>query len=450
MVLNPIMFHREQGPVLDAASEIQKGVSLRGQMDKRSAKKDIMGALERGEISKDDAALQFMAYDPQIATGLSNMAQNEQRAGVLELERRKKELELGAIEREQQRQQQIQVMNRDKSMINHTLSTISGLESSEQKSKVWRGLQEKYANEGMPVPQVLQGGWDDDKDEILQGASQLIDIRLQGLQNMDPNRPQMTALQRNAIAYAEDPRVKEFADLQMKTSSMKDAEAADDISSGLRQIASARARGKEGIEQTEQGAIPEEGLAEARGELASKEEMAKKIGKDSGQRIVEMRGKAMDAREGLFANSQARNLLDQGVITGTGAEFRVGLGKALRTFGFNQDDDDVANSEAFIAQRASEVANIIQAFGAGTGLSDADRAFAEKAAGGLITMDEQSIRKILDINDRAYRRAIELYNEEVGKIPQELQPYNLSVEVDTPERKSRTPEGLGEDPLTLF
>jgi hypothetical protein len=47
------------------------------------------------------------------------------------------------------------------------------------------------------------------------------------------------------------------------------------------------------------------------------------------------------------------------------------------------------------------VVNIVKAFGSGSGISNADREYAEKMAGGQIKLDEASIKRILDIGERA-------------------------------------------------
>ena len=56
---------------------------------------------------------------------------------------------------------------------------------------------------------------------------------------------------------------------------------------------------------------------------------------------------------------------------------------------------DVQNTQVIQAKFAEPVALIIKNFGAGTGLSDADREYALKAAGGDITLDAQAIRRLV-------------------------------------------------------
>lgn len=129
------------------------------------------------------------------------------------------------------------------------------------------------------------------------------------------------------------------------------------------------------------------------------------VGAGLGAQIAEARTAASDAQASIAANDRAVQLLDEGVITGFGADFRVGMGKALQQVGIHLADDEVANTEAFVASRALEVGRLIKMFGAGTGLSDADREFATKAAGGNIDMNEASIRRILKINNLVAQEA---------------------------------------------
>jgi len=157
----------------------------------------------------------------------------------------------------------------------------------------------------------------------------------------------------------------------------------------------------------------------------------REFGKVNAQEFFKRRQSAMDAAASMEGITEAKNLLDSGVITGFGAEYKVGLGKALQEVGFNVAEDAVANSEAFIAAQAKQVANIIKAFGAGTGLSDADREFAEKAAGGKITMTEKSIRRILDINDRGSRNVLKRFNKEASMIDETMSPFPLGVDTPT-------------------
>lgn len=64
------------------------------------------------------------------------------------------------------------------------------------------------------------------------------------------------------------------------------------------------------------------------------------------------------------------------------------------------DYEEAANAEVFQADAGQRVAKEIKAFGAGTGLSDKDREFAEKMAGGNIEVTPAALKRILEIRNK--------------------------------------------------
>lgn len=146
---------------------------------------------------------------------------------------------------------------------------------------------------------------------------------------------------------------------------------------------------------------------------AAQDAFSKQFGVEQAKKVIELETGANKAKDALAANATALELLDSGAITGFGADFRLGFGKALQLAGVNLGKDEISNTEAFLATRAKEVGNLITLFGAGTGLSDADRAYAEKAAAGNISLTEDAMRKIIDINNRAATNLINNYNTTV-------------------------------------
>lgn len=127
--------------------------------------------------------------------------------------------------------------------------------------------------------------------------------------------------------------------------------------------------------------------------------------------LVKGRQAAGEAVEMITTFNEGRKLLDSGVITGAGAEFINNMGRGLSQIGINFAQDPVANTQAFSAVMAQNVGKIIKQFGAGTGLSDADREYAAKMAGGLVALDEAALRKIIEIGDRAARNVIKKHNQ---------------------------------------
>lgn len=163
--------------------------------------------------------------------------------------------------------------------------------------------------------------------------------------------------------------------------------------------------------------------------LGDQDALKKKLAEELGKDIVARRKDATDAKHSLMSANNAIKLLNSGVITGTGADFIVGVGKALQRIGFDVGKDAIANTEAFYANQAKQVAQIIKAFGAGTGLSDADREYAERAAAGKITMSDESIRKIISLNAIASRNVISEFNTEISNLPEGTAPFRLEIEM---------------------
>ena len=159
------------------------------------------------------------------------------------------------------------------------------------------------------------------------------------------------------------------------------------------------------------------------------------LGKGQAKRVLEDKDKAEDARDMLSTVSIGRDILKSGAITGAGADFFVGFNQALKTAGIDAGYADAsANSQAYSANMAQNVGKLIKLFGAGTGLSDADRAYAEKMAGGKIALDRKALEKILDITERASRNVIKRYNKNVKGIK-----TNIPLEVELDEEPTAAP-----------
>jgi len=248
---------------------------------------------------------------------------------------------------------------------------------------------------------------------------------LQKIEKMTPSGPVTTFVRPKADA--------EYPMIPKDPGNMQRAELPVPGSKGLFQLWSMDPRTQQPVakigEPFEKTPLAQATAIAGKGESA----FATELGKKQADQFSEQSKLAGDAQASLAGIQEAQKLLNSGMITGFGADFRVGLGKALQQIGVRYNDDAIANSEAFTAAQAKQVAQIIKAFGAGTGLSDADREFAIKAAAGSIEMNEASIRRILDINERAFRNVIKVYNKRHGELPKELQ--TLSPVIDEPAKQ---------------
>lgn len=134
-------------------------------------------------------------------------------------------------------------------------------------------------------------------------------------------------------------------------------------------------------------------------------------------RIDKSQETATAARDDISAIHRSREELDQkgGVFSGAFADKKLYLAKVAEALGV-PDAGAIKNTEAYGAAIGSRVASMVKAFGSGTAISDGDRRFAAAMAGGQVTLDEKSMRRILDIGEQAARGKIDQHNTLADKI----------------------------------
>jgi hypothetical protein len=164
-----------------------------------------------------------------------------------------------------------------------------------------------------------------------------------------------------------------------------------------------------------------------------------KIGEKMGEEFVKEMKDAQQAATNLKELSQADKILKSGMVTGYGAEYILSFGKALQQGGIGVGRDAVSNTEVYMSLMGKQVGQIIKQFGSGTGLSDADREYAEKIAGGKITLNKESMTKIIDLNKKALTNVVKNYNKKAKQVKTrkgaEDLPYELEIPMGEEERK---------------
>ena len=159
------------------------------------------------------------------------------------------------------------------------------------------------------------------------------------------------------------------------------------------------------------------------------------LGETAGKRLDDFRTKAESAVSSLQNAEQLAPLLDDPkFISGTLANARLAVAKAVGI--------DVSATESYFAGVGQQVAERITAFGAGTGLSDADREFAKKIGAGEETLSVESIRRIIRINNESAENVINRYNKErdmLAKKEPEVLDYYPEVKF---ERRAAAPANL--------
>jgi len=119
-----------------------------------------------------------------------------------------------------------------------------------------------------------------------------------------------------------------------------------------------------------------------------------------GETIYKHSDDAVAAEGNLNIIGNQEKLLNDGMYTGIIAPWKVKAGKLLQEVGINFMENPAKNSEAYAAHSGKLVGQVIKDFGSGTGLSDADRIYAQKIAAGEISMSEGALRLLIEMNKR--------------------------------------------------
>jgi hypothetical protein len=149
---------------------------------------------------------------------------------------------------------------------------------------------------------------------------------------------------------------------------------------------------------------------------------------------------AADAAPTLAENSnRISQILKSGkVFTGTGAEFKLQLAKALKLAG-GTDNEAIANTETLISSLASQtLANIKSSnLGSGQGFTNTDREFLEKATAGTIAFDSKTLQRLADLSHKSAVASANKWNKRVKEIPSNaIEGTGLSTEpINVPGRE---------------
>lgn len=168
--------------------------------------------------------------------------------------------------------------------------------------------------------------------------------------------------------------------------------------------------------------------------------VANPIVKGVGDQFADSIDKAKSSVATINSLNAAREQLDMpgGITSGLGANAQLDFKKAATLLG--ADPGQVTNTESFRAAIKPIVLANVKALGAGNAISNTDREFVNDAVGGNLNLNESSIRRILDITERAARYNIENHNktaEKMLKTTPELSQMAPLITVDMPEAYQR-------------
>ena len=163
-------------------------------------------------------------------------------------------------------------------------------------------------------------------------------------------------------------------------------------------------------------AIQTENLTKMRDEAAVRKQYGQLPPEVVTKAMGESKEKAASAAQSFQAITTARNAINAGAITGFGADARLNWAKFSELTGMKDTGDAVKNTEVFRAAMAPAVASALKATVGSTQISNTDRLFAERAAGGDITLNAQSIRELLDITHRMNVEAIRMHQTKMDAL----------------------------------
>jgi hypothetical protein len=141
------------------------------------------------------------------------------------------------------------------------------------------------------------------------------------------------------------------------------------------------------------------------------------------------------------------------VITGTGANARLQLAKALNLAG-GSDSEKIKNTEVLVSSLAETTLGAIKAsnLGAGQGFTNADRDFLEKAVAGQLSYDQKSLGELARLSRRAAEKSAESWNKRSATIPKSaLEGTGISTEpVVIPPRKTSSVMNIPADAISAL
>lgn len=118
-------------------------------------------------------------------------------------------------------------------------------------------------------------------------------------------------------------------------------------------------------------------------------------------RQADWQTKADSANEMSESLKEASAAINSGsVVTGFGAKEKLMALRMAAAAGDEEAAKKVEATESYILATGKQVGHIITQFGAGTGLSDADREFAKALAAGDTTLNEGTLKRALAINEK--------------------------------------------------
>lgn len=171
------------------------------------------------------------------------------------------------------------------------------------------------------------------------------------------------------------------------------------------------------------------------------------LGEKQATQVSALYDAASAAPEAYQRSNRILRLLDKGTFTGTGAQYKLQVGKALQAFGINMGKTATENTEILAAEMARGTLDLVKSSGlAGSqGLTEGERKFLQQAVIGQITMEDKTLRRIAKLNKRVSRKSVEAWNKKYAGLNKDylkqfsMAPIELPDDEDEPLSLERLP-----------
>jgi hypothetical protein len=179
--------------------------------------------------------------------------------------------------------------------------------------------------------------------------------------------------------------------------------------------------------------------------LSTEKKYGEKFAGNIADSDVKLKDAAEQAPQLADTSNRISQLLKSGqVFTGTGANIKLQLAKALKVAG-GTENEAIANTETLISSLASQtLANIKSSgLGSGQGFTDKDRDFLQAATAGNITLDNKTLQRLADLSHKSAVASADKWNKRVKEIPSNaIEGTGLTREpINVPSRTSAAPKG---------
>jgi len=187
-------------------------------------------------------------------------------------------------------------------------------------------------------------------------------------------------------------------------------------------------------------------------QISSADSVVKQLTAGATKSFLEVNKAGQAAKKILQTNAISRDILEEGARTGFGTEWANKTLEIINTTGLLPEKymDGVAASKALMASRSLAVLDMIPVFGGGQGFTEKDREFLTNIKGADFSLDSKTIARLLDLEEKAARQAIELNNNSLdqvmklaavsGETPTDL---NSVFYITPPAQQEAAPVGTG-------